>query len=164
MYTHTHTHTSIYILFSQFSCSVVSNYLWPSGLQHARLPYPSPTPRVGSYSCPLSHWCHPTISSSVTLLFLSSILPSIRVFSNESFLHVRWPKYWSFSFSISPSSEYSGLISLRLSDLISLQSQGLSRESSPTPQSKSISSSVLSLLYRPTLTSIHEDWKNHSFD
>ena len=63
--THTHTHTSIYILFSQFSCSVVSSYLWPSGLQHARLPYPSPTPRVGSYSCPLSHWCHPTISSSV---------------------------------------------------------------------------------------------------
>ena len=66
-------------------------------------------------SCPSSRWCHPTISSSVrALLLLPSIFPSIRVFFNESVLHVRWPKYWSFRFSISPSNEYSGLISLRI--------------------------------------------------
>ena len=88
--------------------------LWPHGLQHARLPSPSPTPRACSNSCPLSvmpsnHFilCHP-------LLLLPSIFPSIRVFSNESVLHIRWPKYWSFSFIISPSNEYSGLISFRI--------------------------------------------------
>ena len=79
--------------------------------------------------------CHP-------LLLLPSIFPSIRVFSNESVLRIRWPKYWSFSFSISPSNEYSELVS-----------------SSPTPQFKSISSSALSFLYSPTLTSIHDYWK-----
>ena len=99
----------------QFTCSVMSNSLWPNGLQHARLPCPSPTPRAYSNSCPLSWWCHPTISSSVIPLLLpSSIIPSIRVFSNKSFLRIRWPKYWSFSFSISPSNEYSGLISFRI--------------------------------------------------
>ena len=88
------------------------------------------------------------------LLLLPSILPSIRVFSNESALHIRWPKYWSFSFSISPSNEYSGLISLRMDWLDLLVVQG-TLESSPTPQFKSINSSVLSLLYGPGLTSIH---------
>ena len=82
--------------------------------------------------------CHP--------LLLPSIFPSIRVFSNESVLHIWWPKYWSFSFSISPSNEYSGLISFRLTGLISLQFKGLS-ESSPTPQLESINSSAFSLLY-----------------
>ena len=89
----------------QFSCSVMSNSLSPHGLQHARLPCPSPTPRVYSSPCPLSWWCHPTISS---------IFPSIRVFSNESVLCTRWPKYWSFNSSISPSNEYSELISFRM--------------------------------------------------
>ena len=80
----------------------------PHGLQHARLPYPSPTPRTCSNSCPSSQWCHPAISTSChPLLLLPSIFPSIRVFSNESVFHIRWPKYWSFSFSISPSNEYS---------------------------------------------------------
>ena len=82
---------------------------------HARPPCPSPTPRVYSNSCPLSWWCHPTISSS--LVPFSSCLqsfPSFRVFSNESVLCIRWPKYSSFSFSISPSNEYSGLISFRM--------------------------------------------------
>ena len=92
-----------------FSHSVVSDPLWPHGLQHARLPCPSLSPRACSNSCSLSHSCHPTISSSVTL-FSSSIFPSIRVFSNELTLCIRWPEYWSFSFSISPSSEYSELI------------------------------------------------------
>ena len=107
----------------QFSHPVMSNSLWPHGLQHTRLPYPSPTPGACSNSCPSSWWCHPTISSCYPLLLLPSVLPSIRVFSNESVLHIRWPKYWSFSFSISPSNEYSGLISLRIdwSDILAVQ-------------------------------------------
>ena len=92
-----------------------------------------------------------------------SIFRSIKFFSNESVLHIRWPKYWSFSFSISPSNEYSGLISLRMDWLDLLVVQG-TLESSPTPQFKSINSSMLSFTYRPTLTSIHDHWKNHSFD
>ena len=99
--------------------------------------------------------CHP-------LLFLPSIFPSIRVFSNESVL-IRWPKYWSFSFSINPSSEQSGLISFRMGwfDLLAVQA---TLESSPAPQFKSINSSALSFLHSPTLTSIHDYWKNHSLD
>ena len=99
----------------QFSHSVVSNSLWAHGLQHARLPCPSPISGACSNSCPSSRWCHPTISSSV-VAFSSclTIFPSIRIFSNESVLGIRWSKYWSFSFSISPSNEYSGLISFRI--------------------------------------------------
>ena len=104
--------------------SVMSDSLWPHGLQHARLPCPSPTPGAYSNSCPLSQWCHPTNLILCHPLLLSlSILPSIRVFSNESALCIRWPKYWSFSFSISPSNEYSGLISFRIDwlDLLAIQ-------------------------------------------
>ena len=97
----------------QFSHSVLSNSLPPHELQHARSPCPSPTLRVHPNSCPLSRWCHPTISSSV-VPFSSCHQPSIRVFSNESALRIRWPKYWSFSFSICPSNEYSGLIAFRM--------------------------------------------------
>ena len=97
------------------------------------------------------------------LLFLPSIFPSIVVFCSESILHIRWPKYWNFSFSISPSSEYSGLISFRMDWLDILAIQG-TLESSPTPQFKSIYSSVLSFLYSPTVTSIHDHWKNYSLD
>ena len=99
-----------------FCCSVTKSCptLLPCGLYHARLPCPSASPRVGSNSCSLSWWCHPTISSCLTLLLLTSIFPSISVFSNESALCFRWPKYWSFSFSISPSIKYSGLISFRI--------------------------------------------------
>ena len=96
------------------------------------------------------------------LLLLPSIFPSIRAFFNESALCNRWPKYWSFSFSVSPSNEYSGLISFRM-DWFDLAVQG-TLKSSPTPQFKSINSSALSFLYGPTLTSIHNYWKNHSFD
>ena len=88
------------------------------------------------------------------LLLLPSTFPSIRFFSNESVFHIRWPKYWSFSFSISSSSEYSGLISFRMDWLDLLAVQGTdSQESSPTPQFKSINSLVLNFLYSPTLTS-----------
>ena len=89
------------------------------------------------------------------LLLLPSIFPSIRVFSNESVLHLRWPKYWSFSFNISPSNEYSGLISFRM-DWLDLLAVQVILESSPTPQFKSINFSALSILYSPTLTSIHD--------
>ena len=97
------------------------------------------------------------------LLLLPSVFPSIRVFFDESILRIRWPKYCSFSFSMSPSNEYSGLISFRMAwfDLLAVQG---SLKSSPTPQFKSINSSVLSFLYNPTLTSIHDHWKNHSLD
>ena len=108
----------------QFSRSVVSDSLQPHASQHARPPCPSPTPRVHSNSCPSSQWCHPAISSSVVPLLLPpSIPPSIRFFSNESTLHMRWPKYWSFSFSISPSNEHPGLISYRMDwlDLLAVQ-------------------------------------------
>ena len=100
--------------------------------------------------------CHP-------LLLLPSIFPSIRVFSNESDLLIRWPKNWSFSCSISPSKEHPGLISFRM-DWLGLLAVWDTQESSPTPQFKSIDSSVLSFLYSPTLTSIHDHWKNHSLD
>ena len=90
-------------------------------------------------------------------LFLPpSIFPSIRVFSNESVLHIRWPKYWSFSFSISPSNEYSRLISFKM-DWLDLLVVQLTLKSF-------LNSSVLSFLYSPTLTFIHDYWKNHSFD
>ena len=93
----------------------MSNSLWPHGLHHAWLPCSVPSPGACSNSCPLSWWCHPTTSSCCfPLLLLPSIFPSIRVFPNESVLPIRWPKYWSFSFSISPSNEYSGLISFRM--------------------------------------------------
>ena len=98
----------------QFSHSVVSDSLRPHGLPHARPPCPSPIPRVYSNSCPLSWWCHPTTHPLSSLLLLPSIFPSIRVFSNESALCMRWPKYWSFSFNICPSNEYSVPISFRM--------------------------------------------------
>ena len=98
------------------------------------------------------------------LFLLPSIFPSIRVFSNELALHIRWPKYWSFSFNISPFSEHPGLISSRMGLVGSPCSPRDSQESSPTPQFKSINSLALSFLYSPTLTSIHDHWKNHSLD
>ena len=95
---------------------------------------------------------------SCPLLLPPSIFRIIRVFSNESVLHIRWPKYWSFSFSISPSNECSKLISFRIDRFDLLAVQG-TQESSPTPQFKSINSSALSFLYSPTLTFIHDHWK-----
>ena len=101
--------------------------------------------------------CHP-------LLLPPSIFPSIRVISSQSVLHIRWPKFKSFSFSISPFDEYSGLISFRIDQLDLLAVHWTLQESSPTPQFKSINSLVLSFLYSQTLTSIHDYWKKHSFD
>ena len=106
----------------------MSNFLQPHEPQHTRPPCPSPTPGDYWNSCSLSRWRHPTISSSCRPLLLPpSIFPSIRVFSNESAHCIRWPKYWSFSFSISPSNEYSGLISFRMDWLDLLTVQGTLR-------------------------------------
>ena len=95
---------------------------------------------------------------------LSSVFPSIRVFSNDSVLQIRWPKYWSFTFSISPSNEYSVLISFRVDWLDLLAVQGILKSLLQHHSSKSINLSALSLLYGPTLTSIHDYWKSHSFN
>ena len=125
----------------QFSPSVMSDSFRPHDVQHTRPPCPSPTPRVYLNSCPLSRWCHPEpfikrlfissnsssseslISSCHPLLLLPPIFPNTRVFSNESALHIRWSKYWSFSFNISPSDEHPGLISFRMDwlDLLAVQ-------------------------------------------
>ena len=144
-----------------FSHSTKSDSLQYHGLQHARLLCSSPALGACSNSCPLSRSCHQTISSSVVLF--SCNLCYHQSLSNESVLLIRWPKYWSFSFSISSSNEYSGLIYFRIDWFDLLVIQG-TQESSLISQFKSISSSALSFLYSPTLITIHDYWKNHSFD
>ena len=139
----------------------MSGSLWSHELQHSRLPCPSLSPWDCSGSGPLSQWCHPTSHPLSPTLLLLSVFPS-SVFSNELVLCIGWPKCWSLS--ISPSNEYSQLISFRI-DYFDLHAvQGTLKESSPALQFRSISSSALSLLYGPTLTAIHYYWKNHSFD
>ena len=140
----------------------MSDSLQPHESQLARPPCPSPTPEftqthVHESVMPSSH-----LILCRLLLLLPPIPPSIRVLSNESTVHMRWPKYWSFSFSIIPSKEIPGLISFRMDwlDLLARDSQ----ESSSTPQFKSINSLVLSFLHSPTLTSVHDHWKSHSLD
>ena len=147
----------------QFSGSVVPDFLRPDGLQHSMPPCPSWTPGVYPNLCPLSRWCHPNISSSV-VAFSSSpqSFPASGSFP-ESAVCIRWSKYWSLSFNISPFNEHSGLISFRMDWLDLLAVQG-TQESPPTPQFKNINSSVLSFLHSPTLTSINGHWKNHSLD
>ena len=113
------------------------------------------------------HWVTDTIQPSHPLSSpspLASVFPSIRVFSSESTLCIRWPRYWSFSFSTNPSNEYSGLISFRIDWFWFSCYLRNFQESSPAPQFESINSSALSLLYGSTLTSIHDYWKNHSLD
>ena len=136
-----------------------SCHVWlcdPHGLQHAMLPSPSPTPRAYINSCSLSWWCY-----SSHPLSSPSIFASIRIFSNEWVLRIRWSKYWSFSFSISSSNEYSGLFPLGMTGWISFQFKGLSRVFSNTTVQKH---QFFSFLYSPALTSIRDYWKNHSFD
>ena len=144
----------------QFSYSVVSDFLQPHGLQCARLHCPSPTPGVHlSWVTDAIQPSHPLLSPPLPAFNLSQHQD---IFQWVSSSH-RWPKYWSFSFSISFSNEYSGLISFKMDWLDLLAVQG-TQESSPTPLFKSINSLALSFLYSPTLTSIHDYWKNHSFD
>ena len=147
----------------QFSLSVVFDSLRPHEPQHARPPCPSPTPNSQSPPKPMyiasvmpsNHLilCRP-------LLLLPSIFPSIRLFSNESALCIRWPKYWSFSFNISPSNEYSGLIPFMMDWLDVLAVQGTLKSLLQHHSSRA------SILQCSTffITSIHDYWKNHSFD
>ena len=136
----------------QFSHSVVSDSLWLHGLQHARLPCLSLT-RSFLKLMSIESVMHPTISSCRPLLLLPSIFPSTRDFSNGSVVCIRWPKYWSFSFSIIPSKEYSGLISFRMDWFELLAVQGILKRLLQHHSIKSINSSALSFLYGPTLTS-----------
>ena len=162
-------------------------WLWIFGLEHTLLAFSSGhlLSRVRLFVTPWTAACQASLSitnswSLLKLMFtesvmpsthlvlcrrllLPSIFPSIRMFSNEWVLHIKWPKYWSLRFSIRPSNEYSGLISFKIDWLDLLAVQG-TLKSSLTPQFKSINSLALSLLYSPTLTSIHDYWKNHSFD
>ena len=145
----------------QFSCSVMSDSLRPHGLQHPRLFCPSPTPRACSNSCPSSPWCHPAISSSV-VPFSSRLqdFPASGTFPMSQF-------FTSDGQSIALASilpmNTQGWSPLGWTGWISCSPRD-SQESSPTPQFKSINSSILSFLYSPTLTSIHDYWKNHNLD
>ena len=143
----------------QLSRSVVCDSLWCHVPQYGRLPCPLITARVCSTHV---HRVGDAIQPShplSSLLLPPSVFPSIRIFSNESVLRIRWPKYRSFS--ISPSNEYSGLISFRIDwfDLLPCCPRD-SQESSPRPQFKGINSSAAGFLYSPTLTSIHDYWEN----
>ena len=148
----------------QFSRSVLSDSLQPHGLQHTRPPCPSPTPGVYSNSCPFSQWCHPTISSSVVPFF--SHLQSFP--ASQSFQMSQFFASGSQSIGVSASAS---VLPMNIQDWFPLGWTGWiclqprdSQESSPTPHFKSMNSSMLSFLYSPTLTSIHDHWKNHSLD
>ena len=160
---HIHHMKTYYKVYSvQFSLSVVSNSLRPHGLQHARLPCPSPTPGGCSHSCPSSRWCHLTISSSV-IPFSSCFqsFPAAGSFPISQFFTSGGQRF-GVSASACPSNEYSGLISFRMDWLDLLAVQG-TLKSLLQHQFKSISSSVLSF-YSPALTSIHDYWEKHSLD
>ena len=146
----------------QFSRSVVCDYLRPHESQHARPPCPSPTPRVYPNSCLLSRWCHPAISSSV-FPFSSCLqsFPASGFFSSQSVLHIRWPKDWSFSFSISPCNEYSGLISFGMDWFDLLEVQGTLKS---LLQHHSSRASILQRSVFFTVQFSQEYWKNYSFD
>ena len=140
-----------------FSPPVVSDSLWPRGLQHARLLSSTVSRSLRRLMSIESVMVSNHLIICLSLLLFALFFPSIRVFSSESALRIRWPKYWSFSLRISPSNEYSGLISFRIdcSDLLAVQE-------TPAPQLECISSLALSLLYG--LTSVHDYWKNRSMD
>ena len=147
----------------QFSHSVVSDSLQPHGPQHDRPPCPSPTPGVYSLMSIESVMPSNHLILCFPLFLLPSVFPSIRVFSNESALLIRWPKYWSFSFNTSPSNEHPGLISFRVDWFDHLAVQGTLKSLLQHHSSKA-SILLCSFLYSPTLTSIHDYWKNHSLD
>ena len=147
----------------QFSHSVMSDSLGPHGLQHARPPCPTPTPRVYSNSCSSSRWCHPAISSSVVpFSFCLQSFPAWGSFQMSQLF-----KSGGQSIAVSASAS---VLPMNIQDFLQDRLVGSpcsprdSQESSPTPQFKSINFLVLSFLYGPTLTSIHDSWKNHSFD
>ena len=141
----------------------MSDCVGPHGSQYARLLGPSLSPRACSNSCPLGWWCHPTISSSVAPSSVALSLSQHQGHFQWVGSSHQWPKYRSFTFSVSPSNEYLGWFHLVLTGLMSLLPKGLSRVF-PTLQFQSISSLVLSLHYGPILTCVHHYWENHNFD
>ena len=143
----------------QFSHSVVSNSLWLHGPQHARPPCPAPTPGACSHSCPLSQWCHPTISTSAVLFSYAKPFTTSGSFP-MSWLFISGGQSIGLLASVLLMNTQ-GWFPIRLTCLISLQSKGLF---SQIPQFKSISSSALSLLYGTSLTSVHDYWRNNNFD
>ena len=146
-----------FVVFQSLSCVWLCD---PMGCSTLGFPFLHHLPEFAQIQV---HWVGDAIQPSYPLslpLLLPSIIPISRVFFNESSFCIRWSKYWSFNFSISPSSEYSGLISFRI-DWFGLKN---SQESSLAPQFKGISSSALSLFYCPALIPIHDYWNNHSFD
>ena len=153
-----------YISSVHFSCSVMSDSLQPHGLQYTRLPCPSPAPGASTNSCPSSRWCHRTISSSV--IPYSSCLqsfPKLGSFSRSQFFTAGGQSIGaSASASVLPTN-IQDWFPLGFTCLISLRSKGLTRVFSNTTV-QNIDSSVLSFLYSPTLTSLHDHWKNHSLD
>ena len=153
-----------YVNSVQFSHSIVSNSLWPHESQHTRPPCPSPTPRVYQNPCPSSRWCHPAISSSVVpSSSCPQSFPALGSFQMSQ-LRIRWPKYWSFSFNISPSNEHLGLISFRVDWLDLLAVQGTLKSLLQHHRSKA------SNLWRAALFMVQLPhpymtyWQNHSFD
>ena len=147
-----------------FNCQVVSDSLQPHGLQHARLPCPSPSARVCSNSCLLSQWCYLTISSPAARFsfYLQSFPPSGSSLMSRLFTSGGQSIGVSASASVLPMN-IQGWFPLGLTGLTPCSLRN-SQESSPTPQFKSISSLALSLLYGPALTFVYDYWKNHSFD
>ena len=141
----------------------MSNSLQPHGLQHTRLPCPSLSPRACSNSCPLSLWCHPNISSSVIPSPSALNLSQHQCLFQWVTLCLRWPKYWSFSFSISPSNDYSGLISFTIDWFDHLAVQGTLKSLLQHHNSKA-SFLQCSAFFMVTLTSTHDYWKNHTLD
>ena len=142
----------------------MSDSLWPHGLQHTRLPCPLATPGACSNSRPSNQWCQPTVSHPLSSASPPALIfPSIMVFSSVSVLHIKWPKYWSFSFSISLSNEYPGLISFRINWFDLLAAQGTLKS---LFQHHNLKPSILqcSAFFEVQLTSVHGYWKNHSFD
>ena len=169
-------HTRLHFLFFLFFAPFIPSTIQFSSVQSLSCVWFFATPWIAAHQASLSIsnsesspklMCIESVMPSSHLilcrpLLLPPIPPSIRVFTNESTLRMRWPKYWSFSFSISPSNVHPGLISFRMDWLDLLAVQGTLK--SLTPQFKSINSSVLSFPHSPTLTSIHDHWRKHSLD
>ena len=148
-----------------FSCSVVSDALWPHGLQHTRHPCPSLSPEVCSNYCPLNRWCHPAISSSViTFSSCTQYFPASGSFPMSQLFPSGGQSIGASASASVPRMNIQNWFHIGLTGLIAVQSKGISRVSSNTTLPKSINSWALSLLYTPTFTSIHNFWKNHSFD
>ena len=149
----------------QFSCSVLSNSLPPHEPQHARPPCPSPTPGVHPNPCPLCWWCHPTISSFVVpFSSCPQSLPASGSFQMSQLFNIKWPKYWSFSFNISPSNEHPGLISFRMDwlDLLAVQGTLMSLLQHHSSKASILQCSTFFIvqLSHPYMTT----GKNHSLD